>query len=176
MAHPRQEIREAIAAALTDETAAEDRVYETRIVPWRRAKLPAISVYTLEESAEESGSAPPELKRTIQLAVECAVWQGENLDDAIDAICLEVEHAMRVDHTFAGKASESTLTATTIDIFEEGDKLIGVARLVYEVVYFSFAYDEDQDLDTFDTANVTYNTTTDEDDQATDLIEDINQE
>jgi hypothetical protein len=49
----RQDIRLATVATLSGKTAAGDRVYPTWILPWRRElPLPAIGVYTLDETGE----------------------------------------------------------------------------------------------------------------------------
>ncbi len=167
MAHPRQEIREAVKAALLGPQAEEDppvyatsagaRVYETRMVPWQRLKLPAIAVYTLQESADLRGTAPRERFRKLSLAVEAAVKAGENVDDALDAIALQMEAAMDVDETFGGKASDSALQTTELDVATVGDQEIGLVRLTFEVTYFSEVPVTPPTLDDFETANIRYN-------------------
>jgi hypothetical protein len=135
--HERQQIREAIAAALVGKTAAGARVFETRILPLRMPELPAVAVYSLSESSDDQQTAPRELKRRIDFAVEAAVKQGTNIDDALDAIALQVETAMDADPTFGGLASDSMLVGTQLDVVEEGDRMMGVAVLRYAVTYYT---------------------------------------
>jgi hypothetical protein len=139
--HQRQLIREAAKAALVGKTGAGARVYETRVVPFKRLELPAIAVYTLEENVDPASrsTAPRELKRTVDLAIEAAVKQGENIDDALDAIALEIERALHADETLGGAASDSILSSTEIDVLEDGDRLVGVVTLVYSVTYYTDA-------------------------------------
>jgi hypothetical protein len=155
MPHPRQLIREAVCAQLVAaDTAAESRVFETRIIPIRQPELPAIAVYTLEESVEESGSAPRELKRVLQLMVEGAAT-GADIDDTLDDLALEIERAMHSDETFGGTASDALMASTDVEILEQGQKLIGVVRIVYQVTYYTHAPEAaDVPLDNFNTFDV----------------------
>jgi hypothetical protein len=159
MSHPRQAIREAIKAALLNHTAAGARVFETRMLPAKRLELPAITVYTLEEPVDPaSGStAPRELTRNAQIAIEAAVKQGENVDDAMDDIALEIERAMHADETFGDVCANSILASTAMDVAEVGDQPIGVVILTYSVTYRTFAPEAaDVTLDNFESAGVRY--------------------
>ena len=74
----RQRIRETTVALLKAAgTAAGDRVYPTRLVPWRREQpLPAIGVSTLHERSvplEAGNSGPFQLRQSLELAIECLV-------------------------------------------------------------------------------------------------------
>lgn len=154
--HQRQIIREAVKTALLNATAAADRVFETRIVPWRRLELPALAIYTLQEGAEDRSTAPRELTRTMQLAIEAAVKQSSNVDDAMDAISLEIEKVMHADETFGGVAGDSVLTSTELDVMEEADRPVGLVRLVYTVTYYTHAPEaDDVALDDLETVHVT---------------------
>jgi hypothetical protein len=141
-AHPRQQIREAVTAALLNQTAAGSRVYETRVVPWKKAELPALAVYSLSEEVLDvsEGTAPRELKRVLRLAVEGAVWEGQNVDDAVDALSSEVEAAMHADPTFGvASVGDAILEGTEIEVSDEGDKLVGFVRWTYRVTYYTMA-------------------------------------
>lgn len=160
MPHRRQQIREAVAAVLVAAgTVAGARVYTTRMVPHRRAQLPAVSVYALEESvdSESRATSPRELTRRLQLAVEGAVEAAENVDDALDALALELERAMHADDTLGGLAGDVLLSSTELAVAEEGAKPIGLVRLVYEVTYNTYAPEAaDVTVDDLDTLDVRY--------------------
>ena len=183
MAHQRQEIREAVAAQLTGTdpdfaTGADDRVRESRMIPWPRIQLPAIAVYTLEETVEPVETASREINRKLSLAIEIAAEASDDVDDTLDTLCAEVEAAMALDETFDGKAAASILASTDIDLLEVGQKMVGLARLVYTVTYQTDAAVVDADLDNFDTADIVHNLGNEvlEADQAEDLVEDIYEE
>lgn len=157
-AHPRQQIREAVKALLLNQTAAGSRVSETRVISYRKSELPAVSIYIPVESVEPDESrntAPRELTRTAQLVIEGVVQQTANVDDALDALALEIETAMHADETFGGKADDSILESTEATLTEDGDRLVGVVRLVYSVEYRTFA-PEAVTLDDFNRADIRY--------------------
>jgi hypothetical protein len=155
--HPRTLIRKAaVAQLLAANTAAAERVYETRVIPHRRTELPALAVYAVEESVEDDGeTAPRELKRTLQLAIEGAVSGAQNVDDLMDAIAFEVEQALHADETLAGTAADSLLSSTELEVVADGDTLIGLLRLIYAVTYFAYPV-ASAELDDFNTANIRY--------------------
>lgn len=158
--HQRQVIREAVKAALLLKTAASDRVFETRLVPYKKMELPAVAVYTLEESVEPDSktTAPRELTRTLKLAVEACVREGDNVDDAMDAITLDVERAMHADETFGGACGRSVLASTDLTVTEIGDQPVGLALLTYTITYYTFAPDAaDVALNDFARANIRTN-------------------
>lgn len=136
--HQRKTIRDGIAAALVAAgTSAGDRVYPTRVVPWKRLELPAVSVYVLSESSDDGQTAPREYKRKAQISVEAAVKPGGSVDDALDQLALEIEEAMSSDVTFGGKCVDCTLTTTELEVMEKGDELVGFLQQVYAVTYYT---------------------------------------
>lgn len=143
MAHPRREIREAVRALLVGKTAAGSRVYETQMVPYRAVQLPAIAVFATSETVdpESQETAPRELKRTLRLVVAGFVKsagftaEGDNVDDAMDDLALEIEKAMHADPYFGGAAGDSILASVELDVDEEGGKMVGGVRLTYSVTY-----------------------------------------
>lgn len=160
MAHQRQLIRTAAAAALLNRTAAEERVYATREAPFKRCELPALAVYTLEESVlpDSRSTAPRELTRNLQLAVVGVVELNEKVDDAVDELALEVERAMARDAWLGDTCVDSILASTEIGIDEAAKRPTGMVRLVYSVTYRTYAPEaEDTPLDDFRTADVRTN-------------------
>lgn len=141
--HQRTIVRQAIVAALTGATAAEARVYPTRILPLRKLELPAIAVYTLEESVdgESVNTAPRELTREAPVVIEAlvAAVPGANVDDALDDLALEIETAMHADPYLGGEAADSILDGTTMEVIEDGERMMGLVTLTYSVTYRTLA-------------------------------------
>jgi hypothetical protein len=139
--HPRQSIRQAVTAALVAaNTAAEDRVFPSREVPWRRTQLPGLAVYTLEEAVNEQEliANPGASLRVLQLGLLAVVEVTERMDDAIDALCLEVEAAVAKAEGFGIEAVISVrMRDTKIEIAEDQGRPLGVASLRYEIQYAS---------------------------------------
>lgn len=157
--HQRQAIREAVKAQLLNRTAAGARVFESRTVPFQRLELPAIAVYTLSESVEIEGTAPRELKRTMELAIEAhvSVRPDTTVDDALDALAEEIERAMHADQTLGGTAGDAVLSSTDVGISAEGNRPTGVVGLTYSVTYRTYAPEaSDVSLDDLNTADIKY--------------------
>lgn len=181
MPHQRQLIREAVKDALVAaNTAAGSRVYKTRKVPHRLPELPAISVYTLEESVdpESATTAPRYLTRRMQLMIEAVMEcdPDENIDDALDDMALEIERAMHADDSLDGTCMDSIPAGTEIEVAIQGQREIGLLQLTYTVTYETNAPDEaPADLVDFETAHVSLNLDNDQDtaDQVTGLIENL---
>lgn len=153
--HPRQLVRHAVVAQLTGKTAAGSRVYPDRRIPFERVELPALAVYVPTESVEVTSraTAPRELDRRAQVVVEALVQQATGVDDALDALALQVEDALHADWTLGGKSSDLLLTSTETDVIDTGKQLVGVVRLEFEVRYYSEATPA-ATLDDFKTADV----------------------
>lgn len=175
--HQRQAIRAAVVAALLNVTAAGTRVYPTRAIPYQASQtLPVISVYTLDEDVDSDSrsTAPRELTRNVSLTIEAWVSPGDNADNAIDALALQIETAMHADPYFGGAAADSLLTSTVTEVLEESDRQLGWLALTYEVTYRTDAPEAmaGGDMDDFNTAHAVHNLGNDvhEDDQAEDEI------
>jgi hypothetical protein len=155
--HQRQQIRDATQAALLNQTSAGPRVFKTRDMTFHRKELPALAVYTLQETVDPASAdtAPLELKRTLQLAIEGAVSLTDNVDDALDALAVDVERAMHRDDSLGATASLAMLSATEVDIFEQGDRPMGLVRLTYTVTYYTNAPEAaDTPLDDLKTVDI----------------------
>ena len=154
--HQRKVIRDAVAAALVAaNTTVGTRVFKTQTVPWRQQKLPAVGIGILSETSEDQGSAPRQLTRTADLTIVGVLDASGQVDDALDALALEIERAMHADPTFGDVCNDSRLTGTELAIDEDGSKSIGFLRLTYQVTYYTGAPDADDvelvDLTAIDT-------------------------
>lgn len=137
MAHQRQDIRHAVQAQLVGKTAAGSNVARMKRTPWKSNQLPGISVYTLEETVDQARTLPRELDRTLQLKIEGALVLTDDIDDALDALALEIETAVHEDPTFSEAAADSYLAATDIVIDATAEQPVGSVVLTYRVRYYT---------------------------------------
>lgn len=140
VAHPRKLIRQAVVALLTGATAAGTRVHGTRVDPYRGSRLPAISVYTLNDPVNEDVSTDAEDTHELELEIAGFVAHSEAVpvDDAMDDLAEEIEAAMLDDRYLGGLAGDSRLIGTTMEIREDDGKsspLVGIVVLTYAVTY-----------------------------------------
>jgi hypothetical protein len=120
---------------LANATDARDRVYATREVPWRTVELPGLSVYSLEENPSDAVFPPLPVTREVTVAILGLVQLSEGVDDAIDALALQVEKAIGADPTLGGTALQSRYSGATIGTDVEGRRPVGVIRITYAVQY-----------------------------------------
>lgn len=139
--HQRQVIRHVVRALLFGNTAADERVVASRMLPYRKNELPAISVYTVEETVdkESASTAPREYTRDLKLEIAGWVAPGPNVDDDMDALALEIETLVELDPYFGGAVGDSILESTALAIRGEGDQLMGLVTLTYAVTYRTLA-------------------------------------
>lgn len=187
MAHQRKLIRDAVILALTGSTAptyptaAGARIFNNRVALWPTRLLeqgPCISLYAIDEKTkdESKNTAPRKLKRDLNLGVEALIQASPSgdVDDQIDALCVQIEREMHRDPTFGGVCVDSILSGTDIEVSAEGKTEIGNVRLTYLVTYHTLAPDPaDVTLDNFNSAQVRTNLANevDPDEEAEDEID-----
>jgi len=136
MAHARQAIREQVGTTLTGLSTTGSNVFQSRVYPLQESNLPALLIYTKEESSEAvvMGSNRV-IERELTLAVEAYVKANNNSDDTVDTIAKEVETAIGADSTLNNKAKDVFLVSTDINYVGEGENPIAVATLNFLVSY-----------------------------------------
>lgn len=154
MSTTRKQIRAAFKQLLTGISGVNSNVFASRSRQVWPEELPAILVYTRTETAEIYIDAPREYKRTLQLAVEIIAKGDENVDEALDNLCQEVERRVFQDETLNDLVSDTILSDTEIDFVPDGEQPVGAARITFNVEYFSLAPEEKDGLDDFLRAHI----------------------
>jgi hypothetical protein len=136
MAHIRKTIREQIVTTVTSLSTTGSNVYETRYFPLETGNLPALIVYTNEETVDEYslGAGTRSMIRTLSVVIEAHCRGTANLDDTLDTIAEEVEEAMCSDVTRGGNANDTKLLSTEYE-FDSGSQKTGLARFTYAISY-----------------------------------------
>ena len=129
--HVRQQLREAVATAVTGLTTTSTRVFQSRAYPLQTSDLPCLVVTTDGDSMEYlTVKKPSQLQRDTQVRIEAYATGTSNLDDTLDTICKEVEIAMDNLSTIA-KSVGFVGTQLNIDVVSE--KPVGKATLIYRM-------------------------------------------
>ena len=136
MAHIRKTIREHVVTTVTSLSTTGSNVYETRYFPLQTGNLPALIVYTLDESIEDYtlGRNTRTQQRSLNLIIEAHCRGTANIDDTLDKIAEEVEEAMVTDVTRGGNAKDTKLVSTEIE-FDTASQKTGLMRLTYLINY-----------------------------------------
>ena len=136
MTHVRAQVRAAAVTLLTGLPTTGTRVFPTRSWPLSTNQLPALLIYTSDETAEPGSlTRPINLHRSVSLVVEAVASKCNGLDDLLDAMCAEVEAELAMDPSLTGLAKNSTLRRTEIEVRSDGDATVGIARMTFEVLY-----------------------------------------
>ena len=135
--HIRQQIRERVGTVLNGLTTTGSNVFETRVYPLENTNLPALVIYTKDETSEPLViSTDRVMSRELELIVEIYVKQTSNFDDEVDKICKEVEIAISADTTINGLAKDCFLQSTSIEYNTEGEKPLSFASLTFLTNYY----------------------------------------
>lgn len=183
MPHQRKLIRDHAVSMLMGQTAAGSKVFANRVRPlisngWLD-RLPAIVIYTLDESSEIFNAAPREYMRTVQLMVEIQARAEESLDDVLDAIADDVERILLRDDTLGGTVNDLRYAQTRMALREDGENLIGACLIQFDAEYLDERPDDEfnatlDDLNTVTTQYSLNNQQDDPDDRAETRIEGLN--
>src|SRR5262245_53101640 len=120
MAHPRTLLRQAVIALLTNATSAGARVFDTQIDPYRKSKLPALSVFALNETIDPDSkeTSPRELFRICSVEIVGFVRGTDEaaVATAMDDLSAQIEAAMDADPYIGGAAGDSVLESTEMEV------------------------------------------------------------
>lgn len=138
MSHVRQQIRDAVATRLTGLPTTGNAVYKMRKYALDDAKLPALCVYTGDETSALLTIGLRTLRRVNNIVVEgYCKGPSTSVYDSIDIIAMEVEEAIGSDFTLGGLAKSMVLVGTEVDVNVQGETSIASVKLVYAVEYIT---------------------------------------
>ena len=137
MAHARQQIRDAIVAALTGLTTTGSNVFPSRSYDVPKENLPCILIYTAaEEMADEASSLGDRRGMILAFRVEARVRPvATDADDQLDAICAEVQAALFAEPTLGGLVRHLDLQSTEIEFDAEAEAPTAAGVMTFGCLY-----------------------------------------
>lgn len=135
--HARTQVRAAVATLLGNLATTQGRVFAG--YPWELnpAEIPGLAILSPSERIDENFSSfsggVNQLGRRVTLIV-VGYAKGDDIEDRLDQIALEVEQALGADRTLGGTVLDSEITSTEFAI-EVDDQRVGQVRLTFEAVY-----------------------------------------
>ena len=141
--HARQQIREAVATAITGLTSGAP-VYQSRVYPAEKQALPALLVYTTSEDVDLDSMLLGDHRalRELTVRVECLSRLATGMDDQLDELCAEVETALTAsidDKATPGAVGPlvklGELAATEIELSDQAENPTGRAVMDWQLVY-----------------------------------------
>lgn len=135
--HCRKQIRDALQAYLAANVTTAVSVISGRVHPIETAILPALLIYTNEETAEDIGKnsgtgQDRKIERTLTLTVE-GYATGDTVIDTLDGMAAEVEPLVVAG--LPAWVKETSLMETAVELTGEAQEPAGMIRLTYEVIY-----------------------------------------
>lgn len=138
MSHARQQIREAVATALTGLATTGSRVHQSRMRPASDAGLPCLLITTDQERIEQSLQS--RLARELVVTVRGLAKASATLDDTLDTIAEEVEAAMQAAGTLTNRIPAGlVLESIEVEFDDTLDKPVGVVEMRYRAGYYTLA-------------------------------------
>lgn len=136
MSHIRTRIRQNIVTTLTGLPNTGANCFDTRVFAVHDAILPAICVYTLNETTAYPSMSPPRtLSKRLQIKVEAYVKMTDTYDEMVDQICADIEEALYTDLERGGLAYDTKITSFDADFNGDGNEPVMIGRLSVEVTY-----------------------------------------
>lgn len=136
--HLRRQIRDNATTTLTGLTTTSTRVFKSRARLIQAADLPCLRIYCDDEVIENATMGPyRERKRTLTLVVEGCCAGNSGYDDTADLIVKEVEIALDNDNSLAGVAKWVEPKRITHEFAADGETVIAVAKMEFEVLYYA---------------------------------------
>lgn len=136
MNHARTQIRQAVVTLLKGNTSAGNNVFEARVYALDDPKLPALLVYTKQETVgEQTIGYPRTQQRELQLTVEAYVKARGKVDEDTDTLALEIEQLIAADPSLGGLVRDIALDTTETQFSDDGEKPVAVAILTFSVLY-----------------------------------------
>lgn len=130
--HIRQQLRDALATAVTGLPTTGARVFQSRVYPLQITDVPCLVVTTDGDSIEQETIHRPYMQaRQIQLRIEGYAVGVYDLDDILDGICKEVEIA--VDNATLAMVDDIGFAGTQLDTSVVGQQPVGKITLIYRV-------------------------------------------
>lgn len=154
--HQRKLIRQKIKALLVDQTDAGSKVFAGRKRPFRESDLPAIVIYTEDESPEKWNESL-EYKRSLQATIEVHVKgsQSESIDDVLDDYAEAIETILVPNYTLDDLVNSLEMGDQDIALAnEDGAYIAGRLKMTFPIEYFT-QY-EPENVDAFEKTVTTY--------------------
>lgn len=131
-----KDIRNDVVTRLTGNTQAGTRVFNSKVTPNMVKNLPAICVYTPQQSLDSVD--PRELGglRTIELQIEVLVASSTSWADTLDDIMFEVKNVLYGSATFVDQFENISGYTEQHTLTDDGEQPIGVGILTINLEAF----------------------------------------
>lgn len=136
--HVRQQLREAVATAVTGLSTTGSRVYQSRVYPLTDSNLPCLLVTSDGDKSEAiTVHSPYQQERATTIRIEGIAKAVSNIDDTLDTISKEVETAIAGSSTAIVKGL--FYQGAQIDYDGSGEQPIGKVTMIFTKDLYTFS-------------------------------------
>ncbi len=138
MAHARDQIRDAVLAAVTGLTTTKKNAFASRVHPMNDNEMPCLLVFTRSETSNPAtfGTAR-RIERRLQVMVEGYVKMAAGYDDRLDKISTEIEKAIYNNTSLKALVEDIFLADTEIKLTGEAEKPVAVVSMNFAALYYT---------------------------------------
>lgn len=134
--HERTKIRQIAIGLLEGHTNAENKVFDSRVIPWDAEDLPGISVYTSSQRGTGYAASPtPNFDTQLTLNLEVAVAATDDWSEKLDDICEQIENRLLENQLFIGLFSHVPNFNTIISYQAEGEEPVASALISLDLAF-----------------------------------------
>lgn len=146
MAHVRTSVRAYVAEMIKGSTLVAGRVEAARARPLRKNEATSAFVYTSAEQSEDLDTDGTQDRR-IRVKIDTVTKGDEDgRQDDLDGFALYVEQRFAADPRLGGLASATEYRSTDFAANAEGEKVLQVMSITYEVTAFTLNSDPETTL------------------------------
>lgn len=140
----KRKIKIAVRDLLSNRTEAKENVKISSTPPIQIEDLPAIRIYSTNESVNRFNEAPKNYKRDLTVAVECldTADNDDQLDMRLEILGEQVETLMEIDETLGRIANKLELTGVAYQYEADAQSPVGSIILTFNIEFFTFAQRE----------------------------------
>jgi hypothetical protein len=144
MAHVRDQVRDAVLAAVTGLTTTKKSAFASRVHPVSDTELPCILVFTRSESSVPiTMGSPRRIARELVVMVEGYVKATDGYDDKLDKISKEVEAALYNNPSLQSLIRDIFLSDTEIKLAGDSEKPVAVISMSFTAKYHTAENDSE---------------------------------
>ena len=137
MMHARQQIRNAFATALLNNTDAGANVFNGRVYVLNDVLLPGILVAAREEEIDNEAGEKTSQNRSVSVLVQIQAKEADGVDNVLDALAEEIETLIFADPGINALGQCLDLTTTEMENNSEAEVEVGISTLTFLVKYIT---------------------------------------
>lgn len=134
MATIREQILQAVCAAIINNTPAAERVFRSRVQALTRDEMPAIVVKPGDEDVVQFGGAVAQ--RALEIKVEF-IGHGDPADQLLDPVIAAAHSALAANASLGGLLQQFKEKSTDSPVFDDNDDSTGLITVTYLATYLT---------------------------------------